>query len=96
VEEQLLSAMREHPGASASELCNILGSSTGLVTSRWKRLARRGLIAKARDGHWRIAPPEAVASPPEPQRERERRFQPWVKPVGQYLRVETSEAAEGD
>jgi DNA-binding IclR family transcriptional regulator len=58
-EQQLLTAMQAHPGASLSVLGSVVGASRGAIASKLHKLARRGTVAKSRDGHWRLADWEA-------------------------------------
>ena len=98
--ERLLEVMRANPGATASALAAALGATKGSVVSRWRKLALRGRLEKDRLGHWRVAgdgpgPQRAPAqwtAEPEPGCG-DRPFPPWVRPIGRFMRISTSEFA---
>jgi hypothetical protein len=55
-EHQLIAMMKAYPCASASELARLCGvGGVGSLLTRWRRLGRQGLIAKDKQGHWRVA-----------------------------------------
>jgi hypothetical protein len=68
-----------------------LGVSKGAIASRWRHLARHGLLAKANSRSWVVAA-EPVEAGPELERD-EGPFPRWILPIGTYVRISTSEFA---
>ena len=90
MEQQLLTAMRLNPGASASALAGLLGVGKGAIVSRWRGLDRRRLIEKANSRSWVVAAePIEAGSKLQPD---EGPFPRWVKPIGAYARRESAHA----
>lgn len=53
-EQQLLTAMQEHSGASVDALAKAAGANRSSTGERLRQLARRGVVTKDAGGHWRL------------------------------------------
>lgn len=91
-EAELLGVLRKSPdGLRVPKLCVITGELTSAVADRRSRLLRRGEVEKV-GWLWRLSrdddePAELPAAPePEPEDPRV-----WVKPIGRFVRRDTSE-----
>ena len=98
-EQQLLTAMQAHPGASLSVLGSVVGAGRGAIASKLHKLARARdsgekprwtLAAGGSGGGWRGAPYAGVAELEAAQEPAPEDTLRWVKPVNCYLRVWTS------
>jgi hypothetical protein len=96
-EAALLQVVRAHPGATLSEITEIVEGRRGAVIDRLKRLAARGAVERVA-GRWRIVgeedEPEPIASKPElqpikPEPEPGAQSR-WVKSLACYERKETT------
>lgn len=54
-EQRLLTALREHPGASVNALAKAAGANRSSTGERLRALASRGAVEKDPAGRWRIA-----------------------------------------
>ena len=91
-ERRLLEALRNHPGATAAVLAEAARDNRAATVERLTRLAVRGAVERVAAGRWGLVDeepdePELDPRAPDPGAEDPSR---WVRPIGRYLRVETS------
>ena len=60
-ENELITAIRDHPGARTGQLATLTGSGTSTIIERLRRLQQRGAVTRTDDG-WRVNP----TPPPSP------------------------------
>jgi hypothetical protein len=103
-ERKLLAAMRERPGLSAASLAKVVGAGLSTTKERLRRMGAQELVEKAPDGHWRVKGeeprPAAPREEPGPRgtpysaavglTAEEKSYAPWVRPIGDYERRETT------
>jgi hypothetical protein len=91
--EEFVAVIRTHPGVKYNVLAGLCGATEATVAGHLHRLANEGVIARTRDGRWRIADDdeeefdddEADEARGEPDSADPRR--PWVRCVNLYLRI---------
>jgi transcriptional antiterminator RfaH len=89
----LIEALRARPGAALGEIAKAAEHTRSATADRLRRLAARGAVVKVA-GRWRLAGEE----PDEPDEAALPKLEPadpsrWVRPIGRYLRIVTSEFA---
>jgi hypothetical protein len=89
----LIEALRARPGAALGEIAKAAEHTRSANADRLRRLAARGAVVKVA-GRWRLAGEE----PDEPDEAALPKLEPadpsrWVRPIGRYLRIVTSEFA---
>jgi MarR family len=92
-EAALLAVLRARPGAALGEIAEAAGHTRSAAGERLRRLMRRGEVVKVA-GRWRLAgeEPDEPDEPAAPELEPEDAGR-WVRPIGRYLRIVTSEFA---
>lgn len=98
-EGRLLAFLRDHPNSSVNEIAAAMGDEKrSTIISRLCRMSDRGDLVKFGGGLWRIAgaeeenEPEPDMATPSPEPEPDDPTK-WVKPIGRYIRISTSEFA---
>ena len=64
-EQRLLTALKEHSGASVAVLAKAAGANRSSTGERLQGFASRGVVTKDRAGHWRLAA-ELAGEEPRP------------------------------
>lgn len=98
IELRLREALQRTPGLTIVELARVVGGCRSVTGDRLRQLARDGKFEKGPGGHWRWrekphvdAEPQAVEPEPERPRPAPGAPPPWIRPISDYERRETSE-----